>query len=131
MGACASQPTLEGFEVDEITIADTTLTVAVAETSDQRSRGLREVESLPAGLDGMLFVFGEERLATFGMEDTFIPLDIWWFDEDGLLIGSTTMEPCPDSSCSSYPSPGEVSWAMETPAGEWRFASGAVLTPPA
>ena len=109
----------------------TTLTVAVAETSGQRSQGLREVESLPAGLDGMLFVFGEERSASFGMEDTLIPLDIWWFDEDGLLVGSTTMEPCSDGACPSYPSPGGVSWALETPAGEWRFAAGAELAPPA
>jgi uncharacterized protein len=129
--ACAAQPTLEGFEIDEISVGDTTLTVAVAETSDQRSQGLREVDSLPAGLDGMLFVFGEERTATFGMEDTVIPLDIWWFDGGGRLIGSTTMEPCPEVPCPSYPSPGDVSWALETPAGEWRFASGAMLKPPA
>jgi uncharacterized protein len=107
------------------------LTVAVAETPDQRSQGLRDVEALPAGLDGMLFVFGEERSATFGMKDTLIPLDIWWFDGDGRLLGSTTMEPCPGSSCPSYPSPGEVSWALETPAGEWRFDADALLTLPA
>ncbi|HEU4894620.1 MAG TPA: DUF192 domain-containing protein [Acidimicrobiia bacterium] len=121
---------MEGFEVDEIDVGDTTLTVAIAETLEQRSQGLGEVESLPAGLDGMLFVFGEERPATFGMADTVIPLDIWWFDGDGTLIGSTTMEPCPEASCPSYPSPGEVSWALETLAGEWRFAPGAALVPP-
>jgi uncharacterized protein len=107
------------------------LTVAVAETPDQRSQGLRDVEALPDGLDGMLFVFGEARPATFGMEDTVIPLDIWWFDGEGQLLGSTTMEPCPDTPCPSYPSPGEVSWALESPAGELRFAADAVLSPPA
>ena len=107
------------------------MTVAVAETPDQRSQGLRDVEALPDGLDGMIFVLGDERSATFGMMDTLIPLDIWWFDGDGQLLGSATMEPCLESSCPSYPSPGEVSWALETPAGEWRFTSEAVLTPPA
>lgn len=112
-------------------MGDTTLTVAIAETLEQRSQGLRDVESLPVGLDGMLFVFGEPRPATFGMEDTLIPLDIWWFDGDGLLVGSTTMETCTDGACPPYPSPGGVSWALETPAGEWRFAPGAELAPPA
>jgi uncharacterized protein len=107
------------------------LTVAIAESLDQRSQGLRDLEALPDGLDGMIFAFGEERSATFGMEDTLIPLDIWWFDGDGRLLGSTAMEPCPETPCPSYPSPGEVSWALETPAGERRFSSGAVLAPPA
>lgn len=107
------------------------MTVAIAESPDQRSQGLRDLEALPEGLDGMIFVFGDERSATFGMMDTPIALDIWWFDGDGRLLGSATMEPCPDTPCPSFPSPGEVSWALETPAGEWRFASDAVLAPPA
>ena len=130
LAACAPQPTLEGFDVDEISVGETTLTVAIATTQEQRSQGLRGVGSLPDGLDGMLFVFGEERSATFGMEDTLIPLDVWWFDGEGLLLGSTAMEPCSESPCHSYPSPSELSWALETPAGEWRFPSGALLTAP-
>jgi len=100
------------------------MTVAVAETSAQRNQGLRDVESLPAGIDGMLFVFGEPRPATFGMRDTSMPLDIWWFDAEGLLLGSARMEPCTSVSCPGYASPGEVSWALETPAGAVKLAPG-------
>jgi uncharacterized membrane protein (UPF0127 family) len=115
---------LEGFETAEIEVGGRVLTVAVAETSAQRSQGLREVETLPPGIEGMLFVFGEARTATFGMRDTLIPLDIWWFDGDGRLLGSAEMSPCVAEPCAGYGSPGEVAWALETPAGEEDFAPG-------
>lgn len=126
--ACAPPPGLDGFETAEVEVGESALTVAIAETTSQRSQGLRGVEKLPAGLDGMLFVFEETRIASFGMRDTSIPLDIWWFDSEGMLIDSTEMEPCPRSPCPVYPSPGEVAWALETPMGQEEFVSGAVLT---
>ncbi len=98
--------------------------MALADTPEQRSQGLRGVEELPEGLDGMLFVFEEARPATFGMRDTLIPLDIWWFDADGRLLGSTEMEPCHSEACPDYRSPGEVVWALETPAEQVEFAPG-------
>lgn len=102
--------------------------MALAETGEQRSQGLRGVEGLPEGLDGMLFVFEEARPATFGMRETLIPLDIWWFDGNGRLLGSTEMEPCPSEPCPNYGSPGEVAWALETPAGQIEFSPGDTLT---
>jgi len=101
--------------------------VAVAETQQQRSQGLRDVEELPEGLDGMLFVFDQPRPATFGMRDTLIPLDIWWFDASGRLLGATEMEPCPSEPCPNYGSPGEVAWALETPAGQVELVPGDTL----
>ena len=100
------------------------MTVAVAETSTQRNQGLRDVISLPVGIDGMLFVFGEPRSATFGMRDTRMALDIWWFDQDGGLLGSARMEPCAADPCPGFRSPGEVAWALETPAGAVELAPG-------
>jgi uncharacterized protein len=126
--ACGPSPTLEGFATTEIEVGDESLTVSVAQTSSERSQGLRGLEELPDGLDGMLFVFEESKIATFGMRETLIPLDIWWFDSDGSLIGSTEMDPCTSSSCPTYPSPGDVSWALETPLGQREFATGEVLT---
>jgi uncharacterized membrane protein (UPF0127 family) len=127
VAACAPPPGLAGFETAEIEVGEESLTVAMAETSSQRSQGLRNADELPDGLDGMLFVFEEARTATFGMRDTSIPLDIWWFDAEGRLIASTEMEPCPTSSCPTYRSPGEVAWALETPRGDWEFVSGETL----
>lgn len=119
---------MSGFETTDIDVGGATLTVAVAETSAQRSQGLRNVPELPAGVDGMLFVFGSTRTATFGMRDTLMPLAIWWFDEDGRLLGSAEMEPCPTEPCTSYGSPGEVRWALETPLGAVELVPGDRLT---
>lgn len=102
--------------------------MALAETQQQRSQGLRGVEELPEGLDGMLFIFDQPRPATFDMRDTLIPLDIWWFDASGRLLGSTEMKPCPSEPCPNYGSPGEVTWALETPAGQVELVPGDTLT---
>jgi uncharacterized membrane protein (UPF0127 family) len=125
---CSPPAGLDGFETVEAEIGESALSVALAETTSQRTQGLRDVDDLPDALDGMLFVFEESRIASFGMRDTSIPLDIWWFDSEGRLIDSTKMEPCPGSPCPVYPSPGEVAWALETPMGQWEFAKGEVLT---
>lgn len=126
--ACSSQPALDGFATTSIEVGERRLTVALAETPTQRSQGLRGVEALPGGIDGMLFAFGEPTLSTFGMRDTLIPLDIWWFDDQGRLLGSTRMEPCPSPPCTNYGSPGEIAWALETPAGSFEFVPGDTLT---
>lgn len=115
------------FHIDEIAIDSVTLSVLVADTAAKRQQGLREIEALD-GYDGMLFVFEESRPATFGMRDTLVPLDIWWFDSEGALLGGTEMAPCPDDSCVSYASPAPVMWALETPAGEYEFEVGTILS---
>lgn len=86
------------------------------------------VEQLPEGIDGMLFVYESAFTAAFHMEDTLIPLDIWWFDADGTLVGVTQMEPCVDPVCERYPSPGRIMWALETPQGDYSFDLGSELS---
>lgn len=124
----APAPVLDGFDTAEIEVGTQDLTVAVALTSSQRSQGLRGVEELPDGMDGLLFVFGDPRTASFVMSDTLIPLDIWWFDADGRLVGSAEMEPCTSVFCDSYRSPQEVTYALESPLGEVELEPGAMLT---
>ncbi len=77
----------------------------------------------------MLFVFERSRSATFGMLNVPLPLDIWWFDENGVLLGSAAMDPCPEEPCTDYASPGSVMWALETPSGDFDFQPGEVLVP--
>lgn len=125
-GACApaAPPTLDGFDSADISVGDVSLVVAVAETTEQRRQGLRDLEEFPAGFDGMLFVWDSPRSTTFIMETVPFPLDIWWFDSDGVLVGSTRMDPCPTSPCPGYPSPGPVLWALETAADKLQFEPG-------
>ena len=101
--------------------------MAVADSPVRRSQGLMEVEDL-GDLDGMLFSWAEPISASFHMRNTPIALDIWWFDESGVLLGSTETTPCFTETCTSYRSPGEVMWALETPLGEQEFQPGSMLT---
>ncbi len=111
-----------------MTIGDSELRVWVADTSQERSQGLRGVTGLPEGIDGMLFEWDTPTAAVFVMEDTLIPLDVWFFDESGVLIGSEHMTPCATEPCARYPAPDLVLWALETPAGVREFVAGDELS---
>lgn len=119
IGACSgSSWDTSVFDTAEIAVEGRFLMVWVADDLEKRSQGLRGVEGLPDDIDGMLFSWDSPRSASFGMRDTLIPLDIWWFDPDGVLVGSSRMEPCVQETCTSYRSPGPVVWALETAAGQ-------------
>ncbi|HEU4318523.1 MAG TPA: DUF192 domain-containing protein [Acidimicrobiia bacterium] len=104
--------------------------MAEAATSEQRAQGLQGLDGLPGGLGGMLFEFPDARETSFHMRTVGFDLDMWWFDADGVLIGSTLMEECLDGACVSYPSPGPIRWALETEAGVFDFEIGSVLETP-
>lgn len=125
--AACSTPVLADFATNDIDVGETGLTVALATTSTERQRGLRAVGELPNGMDGMLFVFEDPRPATFNMQDTLMALDIWWFDPEGVLYGTTQMTPCVEPPCPVYPSPDVIGWALETPAGVETFEKGSTL----
>lgn len=76
----------------------------------------------------MLFVYSSPSSTAYGMRDTLMPLDIWWFDSGGYLLGSAEMEPCDTMECTSYGSPGMIMWVLETPMGEYEFAVGSRLS---
>ena len=129
VAACTTTTSdLGDFKIDQVDVGDLRLTVAVADTDELRSQGLMDVEQLPSDLDGMLFVYPIPVSVSFHMLNTPMDLDIWWFDGDGVLIGTTQMEPCPGENCVNYRSPGQIRWALETPLGEFDFPSGAVLS---
>lgn len=107
-------------------IAGETVIAAVADTSAERSLGLSGVEDL-GDVDGMLFVFEAPRTLRFHMEETSIPLDVWFIDPSGRIVGSAEMEPCSADPCPRYPSPGDASWGLETRAGDFEFAVGELV----
>ncbi len=100
----------------------------VADTAAERTQGLSELSELPEGVDGMLFVWDTVAPRTFTMEDTLMPLDIWWFDSDRRLAGLDSVRPCEASPCPLYPSPGPTDRVLETPAGEVALGAGALLS---
>ena len=92
------------------------LRVEVADSDEERSRGLMFREELSEG-HGMLFVFDGPQMLSFWMKNTVIPLDILFFDEGGKLVSTATMEPCVTERCPIYASGGEAQFALEVPAG--------------
>ncbi len=99
-----------------IRLGDTSLFVAVAETTDARRRGLMGVDDLGT-LDGLLFTYPGPVVTTFHMRGVPIPLDIAFFDADGRLLDVVRMAVCTTDSCPSYEAPGPLRWAIETEAG--------------
>ena len=64
-----------------IEIGDRTYNVKVAESEEDKIKGLQGIKSL-AEDEGMLFVYDEPQTVGFWMKDTDIPLDIIFIDED-------------------------------------------------
>lgn len=119
---------LVGLPTTDVLVGDTALRVWVADDGEERSQGLRRVAALPDDIDGMLFVWDTPTETAFVMEDTLIPLDVWFFDDQGRLVGTHAMTPCAEEPCPTYPTPGPVRWAMETPLETQQFVEGARLT---
>ncbi|GMQ84934.1 MAG: DUF192 domain-containing protein [Acidimicrobiia bacterium] len=132
VGACtASSPSaLPGFSSTTISIDDRELTVAVADTPQARRQGLMGITDL-GELDGMLFVFDSEVRTGFWMKDTLIPLDIAFFDAEGLAVDRLLMVPCTVEECPTYKAAGPYRYAVEAPAGDLAFVGeGSALVLP-
>lgn len=121
----ADRTPLEGFGEVTVTITDAdgrtrTFCLLLAESDDQRARGLMEVtDPTLGGYDGMLFVFESEIDTGFYMRNTPMPLSIAYFAGDGSLVSTVDMEPCGDrSGCPTYPAEGPFQYAIEVVQGE-------------
>lgn len=120
----AARTPLPGFGEVEVRVVDgpdgepVVLCVLLAETPEQRARGLMEVTDL-GGYDGMLFAYPDDHEGGFWMRDTVLPLSIAYLDADGRVVSTADMEPCPDGgpACPTYPPAGPYRDALEVPRG--------------
>lgn len=107
---------IEGFAAIDVTLGDEPLVVALADTSELRSRGLMGVSDF-GDFDGMLFSWGGVLVSgRFWMRDTLVPLTIAFFDADGEFVDTLQMVPCVELVCERYAANGLYAFALELPA---------------
>lgn len=69
-----------------------TIRAEVARTQEERSRGLMYREDLPEDA-GMLFIFPDNSVRGFWMQNTYLPLDIAFMDPSFRIVDIQQMEP--------------------------------------
>ncbi|MCP5159717.1 MAG: DUF192 domain-containing protein [Gammaproteobacteria bacterium] len=102
----------------QVTVGPATFQAEVARTSQDRQRGLMFRRELPPD-QGMLFV-QPPGPAVFWMKNTYVPLDLLYFDTEGRLVQIIAeVPPCETPNCPIYPShTASVRYILEINAGE-------------
>lgn len=90
------------------------LQVEIAQDEEAAALGLMHRDSL-AENQGMLFVFPSQRILTFWMRNTFIPLDIAFINESGTIVDIQRMVPLDETR--DYISTAPALYALEVNAG--------------
>ena len=68
------------------------LYVEIASTPEERQKGLMFRKHLGEN-EGMLFVFDKEKILSFWMKDTYIPLSIAFIDKNYVIVNIFDMKP--------------------------------------
>lgn len=103
--------------------------VEVADSPDERAKGLMYRESLP-GNNGMLFVFEDESIHGFWMKNTLIPLDAVWINSRGEVVDTIAMSPCAADPCKVYSPAGDALYVLEVNSGlvqSWNIRRGDIV----
>lgn len=110
----------ETFADARLQAGETTLTVALAKTSEQHKQGLSYCDTVPEG-HGMYFVFSDKRATAFWMRGMKVPLDMVWIADNTVIgINRNVPIPVPGATLQELPiynSPGEVDHVLEIGAG--------------
>jgi uncharacterized protein len=93
-----------------------TLQVEIADTDEERQRGLMGVTDLPTN-HGMVFRWDAPTDGTFWMKDTLIPLSIAFVDANGKVVSVSDMQPCTSDPCPTYAATAPYVTAIEANLG--------------
>lgn len=102
----------------QVTVGPATFQAEIAQTPEDRQRGLMFRRELPPN-QGMLFIQSPGP-AVFWMKNTYIALDLLYFDAEGRLAQIVAdVPPCKTPNCPVYPShTATVRYILEINAGE-------------
>lgn len=103
-----------------IKVGGKTVRMQLAVLESEQERGLMERRDLGPD-DGMLFVYAKPQQMHFWMHDTPTPLDIGFFDENGVLREVYPMEPFDETTVSSMSS--DIKFPLEMNQG-WYSKNG-------
>ena len=93
-------------------------TIKIADNDETRARGLMFVRDMPED-SGMLFIHDQQEPVAYWMKNTYIALDILYFDEQFKLVSAQlNVQPCgAQPQCPNYPSYEPIKYVLELNAG--------------
>ena len=116
LSACSpdAQTGAFGLRTVDLNVGGTPLKAEVADTQESMANGLMYRSALPDG-QGMLFVLGPARQASFWMKNTKIPLSIGYIDGNAVLREEHDMQPFDERTIRSTSN--EICYALEVNQG--------------
>jgi uncharacterized membrane protein (UPF0127 family) len=117
-GALACTPSEKRLEQRDLILekaggGTVSLRAEIARTDEERSTGLMHRKKVPDG-EGMLFIFDRDRILSFWMKDTLVPLSIAFIAYNGRILEIRDMQP---RDLSSIQSGRAARYALEAPQG--------------
>lgn len=107
------------FKRENIEVGNKKLSIEIAETSEQHEYGLMNRPKLKPD-EGMLFIFGDERVLGFWMKNTFVDLSIGFFDANKILVDVQEMKAMSsvmETNIPTYKSAKPAQYALEMEKG--------------
>ncbi|MFC4552926.1 MULTISPECIES: DUF192 domain-containing protein [Halorussus] len=99
--------------------SNVTVSMAVANSAEERRQGLMFVTSLPRN-HGMVFVYPDAEHRTFWMKNTYVPLDMVFVAPNGTVLNvehADTQLNASTSELDRYSSEGDAKYVVELPRG--------------
>jgi uncharacterized membrane protein (UPF0127 family) len=116
LSACSPDPPngAFGLRTVDLNVGGTSVKVEVADTPQSLENGLMYRNTLPEG-QGMLFILGPAKQASFWMKNTKIPLSIGFIDGNSILREEHDMQPFDEHLTRSATS--DICYALEVNQG--------------